>query len=160
MSARENAEKLRAEYKAKGWNSKKISVRVVPVTYSMSIEVTVRSLEVDFKAAKEMAEEYSNARTCEASGETLLGGNTYVSVEWDKKVSDPIVAGYAEKIRPLAINESVEIDGITVTRENENEFSLYRYADGIGHMIMARPCAWGAEGAADGIFWAKWVKRS
>jgi len=154
MSTKEKAEALRKAYKAKGWNSRMITVRVRSVTYSMAIDVTIRSAAVNYAEAKAMLLELESRRWCEASGEELLGGNTYVGIEYAKEVLEPVCAKYKELIAPLEPGEWKEIDGVEVSREKDepNTYHLVAmHADGMsGTNLYGRGC-WGAAGAAEGL---------
>jgi hypothetical protein len=164
MGTRERVEELRAAYKAKGWNAKKITVKRRPCTYSSEIVVTIRSLEVPYKEAKEMLEEHRSVRYCEMSGETLLGGNTYTNIEYVRELREPLEKVWEAEIAKLAVGEAVTLEGVEVRRETENEYCLLRWVEEewegkkhlsgkrIGHNVHW----WGASGAAEGIFAAKY----
>ena len=51
MSTKERAARLRAEYKSRGWNARKVSVRTEYFSMGSAIHVTVRSAEVNFGEA-------------------------------------------------------------------------------------------------------------
>jgi len=57
-----------------------VSVRERPGGWSYSISLTIKDAEVDAEAVWEIANRSTSVDRCEASGEILSGGNTFVSV--------------------------------------------------------------------------------
>lgn len=88
------ADKIRADLKAQGYSSRKISVRE---PHHGDVTVTIRDAGVKLADIKAIADVYRHVRYCEASGEILLGGNTYVEVTYDRDVIRP----YAELVAGL-----------------------------------------------------------
>lgn len=99
MTRTEKAAQLRKELKKCGWTSRDISVRAKRCTYSSAIDVVVKRADIDMGRVKELAMEYESIRRCEASGEILSGGNTYVSVSRDYKLTEAMAAA----IRPACV---------------------------------------------------------
>lgn len=77
MNTNTPAARIRSNLKAAGIPAKAVSVRS---RHTGSVEVVVKSLAVDFRKVKEIAQQEENIRRCEATGEILSGGNTYVFV--------------------------------------------------------------------------------
>ena len=71
---------IREELKALGYNSRKVSVTEEPGGMSYCINIRIKDESVDEEAVKGVAEGRSSIDRCEASGEILGGGNTYVFV--------------------------------------------------------------------------------
>lgn len=63
----------------KGWNKRDFSVK----TGGGSINVTVKNLAIDLDLVKAATEHLAKYSRCEATGEILQGGNTFVFVEYD-----------------------------------------------------------------------------
>lgn len=74
------AARIRAAYKAKGWNQRKIGVRSESFSMGSSVTVEIRSPEVDEAEAKRIAESAERISRCEITGEILSGGNRFVHV--------------------------------------------------------------------------------
>ena len=98
-STRDHAQEIRDELKIKGWNSRKVSVRVHSYSGGSSIYVTVRDPAVPFAEVKEIAERCQVIRRCEVTGEILSGGNRFVFTEMTDKVRDALAAPYVEAVR-------------------------------------------------------------
>lgn len=79
MTIKEKAVALRQALKAKGWGPKQVGVR----SDENSLSVRVKDASVPLSVVKEMANAYKSIRYCEISGDPLMGGNTYVSVDYD-----------------------------------------------------------------------------
>lgn len=93
------AQMIRKELKEKlNVTSRQVSVRQRHAGYSMSVDVTIKDMTVNKKAVEEIALKYRNVSYCEASGEILLGGNTYIRVEFDYDIKQKA----SEKLIPFA----------------------------------------------------------
>lgn len=114
MFASEAAQELRAELKARGWSSRDVSVRVKPCTYSRAIDIVIKRVDISKKEVEGLAGKYESVRRCEASGEILSGGNTYVSVTYDWKLKEKMVKG----IMPACIE--------ALKQANENRGYVYK----------------------------------
>jgi hypothetical protein len=91
------AKQIRAALKAKGWNSKAVSVRVDRYSMGSSIHVKVKSPDVDMATVKAIAERYQRVDRCEYSGEILSGGNRFIFIDWD---SD-LVSAQMDELTPI-----------------------------------------------------------
>jgi hypothetical protein len=80
MSTTDEAARIRAAYKAKGWNSRMIGVRAEHFSMGSSIHVTIKDAAVSTAEARAIAESAESIRRCEITGEILSGGNRYVHV--------------------------------------------------------------------------------
>jgi hypothetical protein len=77
-----DAQKVRQALRAElGITSKQVTVRGRKCTYSHTVEVDVVAPGVNFAAVEAIALRIERVRRCEASGDTLLGGNVYVQVK-------------------------------------------------------------------------------
>src|SRR5215468_2581965 len=71
-------DRLRAALKQAGFNSRQVSVRHDHST----LRVTIRDASVSLTRAQEIAGAFESVRRCKATGEILLGGNTFVQVAY------------------------------------------------------------------------------
>jgi hypothetical protein len=92
MTGKEKAAEIRKALKQRGWSSRKVSVRCEPCTYSREIVCSIKDPGVPADVVREIAEQYKSVRYCEVSGELLSGGNTYITVGYDREVLEPLVA--------------------------------------------------------------------
>ena len=86
-TAKEKAADIRKELKKQlGITSRQVSIRSRKSGHDEAIDIKIKDLTVNKMKVKEIAERYEYIRRCEYSGETLLGGNTYIFVELDYDV--------------------------------------------------------------------------
>jgi hypothetical protein len=78
-STKEKAQEVRQQLKTEGITSKQVSIR----SDSNSISIHIKDLTVSKQRVEEAASGQEHIRRCEASGEILGGGNTFVFVEFD-----------------------------------------------------------------------------
>ena len=93
ISIKETAQQIRKELKELGYNSNKLSVRSGYVGYSAFINVNIKfpvdcSLKElrereDIKKIKSIIKKYESIDRCEVTGETLMGGNTYITLGYN-----------------------------------------------------------------------------
>lgn len=95
-TAAQDAAAIRKAFKAKGWTSRDISVRSDSYSMGSSIDIKVKRRGIDLATVKAIAETFERVRRCELTGETLSGGNRFVSVGYDYD----LVSGIAAAIRP------------------------------------------------------------
>lgn len=74
-----NAQQIKKQIKAAGISTKGVSVRVEP----SSVDCRIKNLSVDKDAIKPIVQSYESIDRCEATGEILQGGNTFVNVAYD-----------------------------------------------------------------------------
>lgn len=86
-----------------GLTNRQVSVRS---DYN-SVSVTVKAPGVPFNKVREIANRVRRVRYCEASGEPLLGGNTYVNVS----VSPDVVAAEIERLHLVDVLSAMD-DGV------------------------------------------------
>ena len=80
--SRATAAQIRKALKAElGLNARQVGVRTSPCTYSTAITVTIK-VPIAKSKVKAIAGRAESIRRCEASGEILQGGNTYLTVEY------------------------------------------------------------------------------
>jgi hypothetical protein len=95
----DRAKELRAAYKARGWNSRQISVRTHNYSMGSSINVTIKAGCIPKCVAEEIASEYESIRRCEYSGEILSGGNRFVFVNLNNIAELEKAAPYMTAVR-------------------------------------------------------------
>lgn len=71
---------IRAAFKAKGWNSRQISVRTDYYSMGSSINVEIKDAAIPYYEAEAIAEGKERIDRCELTGEILSGGNRFVHV--------------------------------------------------------------------------------
>lgn len=120
---KEIIQSIRAEIKEAGYTSRQVSVK-------NGILITVREASVNVDAIEKIAKKYESISRCEASGEILSGGNTYVNVSIDDEVKKEWAAPYADKIM-AAVNRVTEdgigedvVEGYTIFRRRGFLFSI------------------------------------
>lgn len=64
--------------KAAGYNNRKVTVKDVSGSLNWSFDVTIRDANVVLADVKAAANRFRDIDRCEASGEILSGGNTYI----------------------------------------------------------------------------------
>jgi hypothetical protein len=114
MTRNEKTAAIRAELKKRGWNSRQVSVRGRPCTYSSSIDVVIKDARVPLKVVEKIANSYESVRRCEVTGDILMGGNTYVSVDYDSDALKPYVEAVLAK---LGDSEYLETCGYVIAKE-------------------------------------------
>ncbi len=118
MSTKERAAQMRKEFKANGWNARKVSVRVEYYSMGSSIHVTVKDPTVDVAKAKEIAKAGESIDRCEITHEILSGGNCFVhfglSDEVEKALAAPFltqVEAAVKELRTADRNSLVKVEG-------------------------------------------------
>ena len=115
MSTTDRAASIRAALKAKGWSTRKVSVRSHYYSMGSSIYVTVKDPDIPLSAVEAIAEPHEHIDRCAYSGEILSGGNRYVSVDYSHDAADAIRARYAPLLDATA----------TALAADENDRSLH-----------------------------------
>ncbi len=80
-SCAESAAKIRSAYKARGWNSRQISVRADTYSMGSSVRIEIKDGSIPLHVARSLADGQERIRRDEHSGEILSGGNRFVFVE-------------------------------------------------------------------------------
>ena len=114
----EDAKALRAEFKAKGWNSKAISVRSSSYSGGSSIRVEIKSPSVPMNVVRPMAAAYERISRCKTTGDILSGGNRFINVEYSRECMDEMAAQWVQpcadaigKLDPADPNRHATIEG-------------------------------------------------
>ena len=87
MTDDEKAKAIRAELKAHGYNSRRIGVTLKYEGYSSVIRVTIKEKDIDKKEIESIADKYKFYVTDERTGEILSGGNTFIRVSYDWRLT-------------------------------------------------------------------------
>jgi len=101
------AQLLRAELKAAGFNARRATVRHDHST----LRVTIRDAGASLSSVKAIADRYRSVRYCEATGEILCGGNTFVEVRYMSELVAAVAAVVAALLAPAADGEIVQLAG-------------------------------------------------
>lgn len=120
LSTTDHAAAIRAQYKAKGWNARKISVRASYYSMGSSIYVTIKDASIPMAEAEAIAKGAERIDRCEFSGEILCGGNRFVDVKYDSAVLEAMGAQYLDAVKAAAAN---------LKAEGENDNHLYPIGD-------------------------------
>ena len=87
MTDRERVETIRRTLKEKGYNSRRVGVTYQISGYSAIIRVTIKEAGIDKSEIENIVKHFSEIDRDERTGEILEGGNTFVSVNYDYKLS-------------------------------------------------------------------------
>ena len=87
MTDEERVKAIRAELKARGYNSRRIGVTLKYAGCSSVITVTIKELGIDKKEIEKLVNKYKFYERDERTGEILAGGNTYIHVNYDYKLT-------------------------------------------------------------------------
>jgi len=82
--SKQKAVEIRSQLKTLGYGARDVSVR----SDHNSIDITIRRNGLKVKAIRDIANSAERIDRCEASGEILSGGNTYVFVRFSDDVTD------------------------------------------------------------------------
>lgn len=134
-TAKEKAAKIREELKALGYGRKEVSVRCRRVTYSSAIEVTIRALGVSMEKVKDVALKAKSVRYCEASGEILLGGNTYVDVSYAHEL-EPAFAELAKDLDFDSKKDVMVTDTVLASWDESRGWQFWKMEGNSGSHLM------------------------
>ena len=95
----DEAKQIRVALKAKGWSSRKVSVRANSFSMGSEIVLTIKDASVPKSVVKEIAKGAERIHRCEISGDILSGCNRYVSVNYTREALADLAAPFVEKIR-------------------------------------------------------------
>ena len=87
MSDRERVQTIRQALKEKGYNSRRVSVTYQIAGYSAIIRVTIKELEINKAEIENIVKGFNEIDRDERTGEILEGGNTFVSVNYDYRLT-------------------------------------------------------------------------
>lgn len=87
MTDKERCIAIRNELKQHGYNSRRVGVRYQIAGYSAAIYVTIKEKEIDKKEIENIAMKYNDIDRDERTGEILMGGNTFVFVDYDYRLT-------------------------------------------------------------------------
>ncbi len=104
---------------ATGLKFRELSVKYGFTGHSDKFDIKVKVENFPLSKIKDIAEKYAHQDYCQASGEALMGGNTYVSVTypWDQKMSEQFNTEICE----------VSKDALKYEVSNCNSVELMRY---------------------------------
>ena len=124
---------ITADLKALGYNSTQVSVRRENCGYSSSYTLTIRHPDVNRAKVVEIEKKHESVSICQASGEVLMGGNTYIDVSLTEEVRKAWTAKYLPWAQAaLARIESGEVKAGHGTRIDDKErFIVFAYQEGV-----------------------------
>lgn len=98
-----------AALKEAGYNSSKVTVANRAGGYDWSFTLTIRHSSVNRKTVKDIGRSFQSVDRCEASGEVLAGGNTYVDIRLSDHVREawtqPHLAAVEKALEELKTKE-------------------------------------------------------
>lgn len=138
MTIADAANRIRSNLKAAGIGARAVSVRV---TAGGSINVTIRSADVDGATVSRIAHAEEKIDRCHLTGEILAGGNTLIFVSVADDVAAPIAAGLPDGSEGPILWRDREIwlvDGCYTVRRGTRRLSTraYTLADAIKVAIL------------------------
>jgi hypothetical protein len=101
------AQSLRAALKSAGFNARRVTVRE---NYS-TLYVTIRDAWASLTEVKAIAEKFRVVHHCEATGEILGGGNTFVDVRYTDELVEPAKAAILVVLDPAPDDQWVTVLG-------------------------------------------------
>lgn len=114
-----------------GYNRTQVSVSAK----HSCITFTVRKKDVDFKKVEEFGNQFENIYRCEATGEILSGGNTFVDVRFSEEVKNEIKQDFIEVCeKAITELETIESDNQGVDIKG-TEYTIFKY--GCGYSLYA-----------------------
>ena len=134
-------EKITAKIKELGYNSRQVSVHNRAAGYSSALVVTVRDASISLETIENAVNVFEKIDRCQASGEILSGGNTYVNVEYsdaaEAQIAAPFIAAVEKTIPTIAGNTGETVlENYILFGEGYSAFSLHFFGqDGAGSRI-------------------------
>lgn len=116
------AQRLRAEFRARGWTARAVSVRSARSSTDSSLHVTIRSASVRKSEVAAIARRFESIARDEVTGEILLGGNTYVRVAYHAPLLDELSGPLAQLLHALPCGQEVQHEGWTVQHCTERDY--------------------------------------
>lgn len=101
--SKQKAAEIRKQLKTLGYSARDVSVR----SDHNSLDITIRRNGLDVKAIKAIANSHENVSRCEASGEILGGGNTFVFIRFDDEVTETMT----QLVKKLANDAGLQTKG-------------------------------------------------
>jgi hypothetical protein len=101
------ADNLRAALKKAGYNARRVTVRQRHCT----LYVTIRDASASLTKVKAIAHQFESVSRDHATGEILLGGNTFVQVEYTDALVDPVKATILAVLDPAPNDQYVALPG-------------------------------------------------
>lgn len=83
MSIKEVGQAIRNDLSEKGYKSRDINVRTGYSGYSSTVDLTIKDLAIQRNEIVKLVNRYKVMSYDDQTGEILLGGNTYIRVEYD-----------------------------------------------------------------------------
>lgn len=122
MTTTDKTKAIRAEIKKEcGYNARQVSVRA---PHAGSIRVSVHVAGADLAKIEKIAGQFETIHRCDATGEILCGGNTFVEVSFSDRAekdfhaaNEALVSEIQEAAQALEPCESVTINNFRVVRD-------------------------------------------
>lgn len=122
MTTTQAAQEIRNALKAKGINSRAVSVKCDQYSMGSSIRVSIKTLAVSLGDVRSIALKHELVRRDE-SGEILGGGNRFISVEYDwARLSEQVAAVAA--LLPTQPGDRAVVGALLVVAEGDDTFRI------------------------------------
>jgi hypothetical protein len=113
---KQKAAEIRKQLKTLGYSARDVSVR----SDHNSLDITIRRNGLNVKAIRDIANSFENIRRCEASGEILSGGNTYVFIRFSDEITDAMT----QFVKKLANDAGLQTKGWARFTVGEYEYEI------------------------------------
>jgi len=90
------AKEIRTQLKAKGWNTRKISVRSDRYSMGSTIRVEIKDPSIPLTEVAAVAEPFARVHRCKVTGDILSGGNMHVDVEYSRDALEDLIMPLVE----------------------------------------------------------------
>jgi hypothetical protein len=139
ISTTEHAAQIRAALKAKGWNSRKVSVRADSFSMGSSIDVTIRDITIPLSVVKDIAEAHERIDRCSVTGDILSGCNRYIHVRYDYKVVEDAAKAYLPAVEAafaqVRDNYLIPVEGVPFMVGKRGNYPTLWANDEVGRYI-------------------------
>ena len=108
------AKQVRSDLKSElGLTSRDVSVKSDVYSLGSTIRVTVKRTGVDMAAIKRIAMRQERVARCEQTGDVLCGGNTHVTVDFDRSALASAIDAIQDSLQTCEENPGVvkDVDG-------------------------------------------------
>jgi len=129
---KDTASLIRNEIKGLGFGPQHVSVKA---SRGSAINVTIKTPQAAAKLAqiKEASEQHQRVRICQASGEVLAGGNTFVFVTISRECEKELTSQFIQAAQNLVDRVEKECEegsgysdnGVTLIKDRAGRFSLF-----------------------------------
>jgi hypothetical protein len=117
----DTAKNIRNAIKALGYGSRDVGVRNDSYSLGSSVYVTIKRADIELEKIQAAASQFENIHRCEATGEILGGGNTYVHVRY----ATGLFASYAATAEALLAGGRREFGRLTLSEADRDQMQVW-----------------------------------